>query len=193
MFSLLKKSRKYLSYCKFEELDNSHQKSEEARIIWKRMSTGFGGEDELLLDFAIRLVTNATAVALFMLIIALIVKLLWKSNGDEEGEDGAIVRANENSRLLSSKEEALFPSYGTSTEDDRYCLESGEGGLWSSEDLYDGKICVICYDDETNCFFVPCGHSVACHTCANRILNEESKSCPICRGLVHNVTKLRIS
>lgn len=158
------------------------------------MSTGFGGEYKLLLDFYICLVTNATAVVLFMLIIALIVKLLRKSNGDdEEGEDGAIVKANENSRLLSSNEEVLFPSYGTSTEEDRYCLESGEGGLWSSEDLYDGKICVICYDDETNCFFVPCGHSVACHTCANRILNEESKSCPICRGLVHGVTKLRIS
>ncbi|XP_073128797.1 E3 ubiquitin-protein ligase APD1 [Henckelia pumila] len=159
------------------------------------MSTGFKVEDELFLDFSIRLVSNVTAIALFMLIIALIVKLLRKSNGDEEGEDGGIVGANESSRLiLSSKEEALFPSYGTSTEeDDRYCLESGKGGLWYSEDLYDGKICVICYDDETNCFFVPCGHSVACLTCANRILKEESKSCPICRGIIHNVTKLRIS
>ncbi|XP_075512695.1 E3 ubiquitin-protein ligase APD1 [Primulina tabacum] len=154
------------------------------------MQTGYEGEDSLLLDFAISLFSDATAAVIFMMIIALIVKLLWRSNG---GEEETITVANENSRLLSSKKEALFSSYGTNSEDDRYCLESGKGSLWTSEDLYDGKICVICYDDETNCFFVPCGHSVACHICANRILSEEIKSCPICRGLIHNVTKFQIS
>lgn len=60
---------------------------------------------------------------IFMMIIALIAKLLWRSSG---GEEETIAVANENSRLLSSKEEALFSSYGTSNEDDRYCLESGK-------------------------------------------------------------------
>ncbi|XP_073298390.1 E3 ubiquitin-protein ligase APD2 [Primulina huaijiensis] len=154
------------------------------------MPTGYEGGDDPLLDFAISLFSNATVAVIFLMIIALIVKLLWRSNGDEEE---TITVANENSILLSSKKEALFSSYGTNSEDDRYCLESGKGSSWTSEDLYDGKICVICYDDETNCFFVPCGHSVACHTCANRILSAEIKSCPICRGLIHNVTKLQNS
>jgi hypothetical protein len=53
-------------------------------------------------------------------------------------------------------------TYGTNEEDD-------EGSSCSSsEDLYDAKLCVICYDDQRNCFFVPCGHCATCYDCAQR-------------------------
>ncbi|KAJ6675895.1 hypothetical protein OIU85_011988 [Salix viminalis] len=58
----------------------------------------------------------------------------------------------------------------------------------SSEDLYDAKLCVICYDDQRNCFFVPCGHCATCYDCAQRIMEEDNKMCPICRRLIHKMT-----
>ena len=52
--------------------------------------------------------------------------------------------------------------YGTGEAD----VESGSSS--SSEDLNDGKICVICYEEPRNCFVGPCGHCATCHTCAQR-------------------------
>ncbi|XP_051140312.1 E3 ubiquitin-protein ligase APD2-like isoform X2 [Andrographis paniculata] len=138
------------------------------------------GETHPILDYAMHL-------AFYAALTALITKLLC--NYDEEGGSGeaaAAEGATEQSRLLPPKEEAVYSSYGTSWND----LESGSTS--SSEDLYDGKICVICYDEKRSCFFVPCGHCVACHTCANRIVREENKSCPICRGIIDKVRKLYI-
>ncbi|KAH0705281.1 hypothetical protein KY290_012092 [Solanum tuberosum] len=53
--------------------------------------------------------------------------------------------------------------YGTYEE------EANCGRSSSSEDLYDGRICVICYDNSRNCFFVPCGHCATCQVCAQSI------------------------
>lgn len=55
-------------------------------------------------------------------------------------------------------------TYGTNEEDD----DDAGSTTSSSEDLYDAKLCVICYDDQRNCFFVPCGHSATCYVCAKR-------------------------
>ncbi|KAK8572470.1 hypothetical protein V6N12_028523 [Hibiscus sabdariffa] len=38
----------------------------------------------------------------------------------------------------------------------------------SYEGLYDSKVCIICYEEERSCFFVPCGHCATCHACAKR-------------------------
>ncbi|KAL5707133.1 hypothetical protein ACHQM5_025220 [Ranunculus cassubicifolius] len=65
-------------------------------------------------------------------------------------------------------EKAIQFTYGTNEEDE----ELGKSG--NSEDLYKGKICVICYDEQRNCFFVPC----------------ENKVCPICRRLIHRVRRM---
>lgn len=102
--------------------------------------------------------------AILLMIIALIMKLVWNWNEEDRNVE---VRVSETSGLLSHKEEeASFISYGTHEED----LESSGGRSCSStsEDLYDGKICVICYDDQRSCFFTPCGHCITCYTCAKR-------------------------
>ena len=66
-------------------------------------------------------------------------------------------------------------NYGTCQHGD---LESGscsnangrssDATLQCWEELYDAKICVICYDQPRNCFLVPCGHCATCHDCALR-------------------------
>lgn len=45
--------------------------------------------------------------------------------------------------------------------------------------------CKICMEAANNTAFVPCGHHVACATCA-----EKLKVCPICRAAVTSVLKL---
>ncbi|EEF37446.1 conserved hypothetical protein [Ricinus communis] len=84
-------------------------------------------------------------------------------------------------------------SYGTcsntDSEESGYCSSSTSSSNFSTE-LYDGKVCVICYDEERNCFFVPCGHCATCYVCARRIFDGENKVCPVCRRFIGKVRKL---
>lgn len=57
-------------------------------------------------------------------------------------------------------------SYGTNREEDD--VDGSDASSTSSEELYDEKLCVICYDEQRNCFFVPCGHCATCYDCAQR-------------------------
>lgn len=110
--------------------------------------------------------------ALVILIVFLIMKYLME-NGDESTSDGG--SATEINPLPLGK--AMACTYGTCHID----IESGCCNINSSDsdssssssnkisaELYDGKICVICYDEERNCFFVPCGHCATCYICARR-------------------------
>ncbi|CAA0832820.1 RING/U-box superfamily protein [Striga hermonthica] len=143
------------------------------------------GEAHIEVDFVMRYAFCAAFLAIFLMMIALIVKLLWISDGDEASS--ASRRPTESTTLLPSKgQEFVVTIYGTNDSDHDHCESGSNNGCSSSsEDLYDGKICVICYDDQRNCFFIPCGHCVTCHKCAHRIVKEESKSCPICRGIIY--------
>ncbi|AEE84865.1 RING/U-box superfamily protein [Arabidopsis thaliana] len=60
----------------------------------------------------------------------------------------------------------------------------------SSDDVDYSTLCVICFEERRNCFFVPCGHSATCRGCAQRILSEESKVCPICRRVIRKSKRL---
>ncbi|GER30241.1 RING/U-box superfamily protein [Striga asiatica] len=147
------------------------------------------GETHIEVDLVMRYAFCAAFVAIFLMVMALIVKLLWISDGDESSN--ASRRPTESTTLLPSKgQEFVVTIYGTNDSDDHFESGSNNSCSSSSEDLYDGKICVICYDDQRNCFFIPCGHCVTCHKCAHRIVKEESKSCPICRGTIYKVRKL---
>jgi len=48
--------------------------------------------------------------------------------------------------------------------------------------------CKICYDNVLNAVFVPCGHAVACTTCALKI-----ESCPMCRRQDCTVIQLYVA
>lgn len=55
-------------------------------------------------------------------------------------------------------------TYGTI----KFHKEESDASSNSSEELYDEKLCIICYDEQRNCFFVPCGHCATCYDCAQR-------------------------
>ncbi|GER30941.1 RING/U-box superfamily protein [Striga asiatica] len=153
------------------------------------------------LDFTTDFVVYAI-IAILVMVIALILKLMRNIDQDDIRAVGGrhVMSSTENNRLLSSSsdEGTLFScsSYGTiNNSDEEDLLESGKLRNCcssSSEDLYDAKICVICYDHQRNCFFVPCGHCISCIPCAKRIISGEIKSCPICRTFINKVAKLRI-
>lgn len=73
---------------------------------------------------------------------------------------------------VTTETEPLLPvksmTYGTNDEDDD---DNASRASTSSEELYDEKLCVICYDEVRNCFFIPCGHCATCYECAQRYTN----------------------
>lgn len=99
-----------------------------------------------------------------MLIICLLFKYIGACENARVAEEEAAETTEtetETDPLVPTKEIQCL--YGAMEEDD------SEAGLdSSSSDLYDGKICVICYDERRNCFFVPCGHCATCYACAQR-------------------------
>lgn len=100
-----------------------------------------------------------------VIILFLVLKYLGAFDGDDEVhvEDVSVTtwEVTETDPLMPEKPFRL--TYGTCEEDP----ESGISGS-SSDDLYDGKICIICYDGPRNCFFVPCGHCATCYECSKR-------------------------
>ncbi|XP_014522556.1 uncharacterized protein LOC106779042 isoform X2 [Vigna radiata var. radiata] len=51
------------------------------------------------------------------------------------------------------------------------------------------RLCAICFDAPRDCFFLPCGHCVACFACGTRIA-EASGTCPVCRRNMKKVRKI---
>ncbi|KAE8704511.1 RING/U-box superfamily protein, putative isoform 4 [Hibiscus syriacus] len=51
------------------------------------------------------------------------------------------------------------------------------------------RLCAICFDAPRECFFLPCGHCVACFACGTR-LAEARGTCPICRRNMRKVRKI---
>ncbi|KAL5559136.1 hypothetical protein UlMin_035347 [Ulmus minor] len=140
------------------------------------------------ISFMARVVTYIALLGFIVIVIFLIFKYLGGCDGENSVEYRSTPvqiqeEITETHPILPEK--PIRHTYGTGEED-----EEDEASSTSSEDLYDAKLCVICYDDQRNCFFVPCGHCATCYDCAQRIMAEESKVCPICRRLVHKVRRL---
>ncbi|KAL5556856.1 hypothetical protein UlMin_039092 [Ulmus minor] len=140
------------------------------------------------ITFVVRLFGYIAVLALLVIVTFMVLK--WLGDFDEErpAEDE---EATETNPLLAAK--TMEVTYGSCEEN----IETGNCSNSSSsssssccEDLYDGKVCVICYDEQRNCFFVPCGHCATCYVCAQRIYNGDSKNCPVCRRLIRKVRKL---
>ncbi|GLT58873.1 hypothetical protein SLA2020_317340 [Shorea laevis] len=145
------------------------------------------------LSFVARLITYIAILGFFFVIIFFVLKYLGACDTRESIFDTAPMGiqydrtpATETTPLLRRTQ--LRSTYGTERGD----ADDDETGSSSSasEDLYDAKLCVICYDDQRNCFFIPCGHCSTCYDCAQRIMSEDNKMCPICRRLIHKVRRL---
>lgn len=58
----------------------------------------------------------------------------------------------------------------------------------ADNNIEDTKLCKICYNEERNVVFVPCGHVVACAKCA-----LSTDKCPMCRRTFTNAVRLYFS
>lgn len=58
----------------------------------------------------------------------------------------------------------------------------------ADNNIDDAKLCKICYNEERNVVFVPCGHVVACAMCA-----LSTDKCPMCRRTFTNVVRCYFS
>lgn len=148
------------------------------------------GEDDLAewsvtLVLVSRFVACIIVIALIMMVILMILKYLGELDSERTGED-----ARTQTNLLPATKTASSFTYGTMC-DQHDCSTSYSNTSYNySEDLYDKKLCIICYDEERNSFFVPCGHCATCYDCAKRIFNVENKACPVCRRFIGKVRKL---
>ncbi|XP_049297774.1 death-associated inhibitor of apoptosis 1 [Anopheles funestus] len=67
--------------------------------------------------------------------------------------------------------------------------DEGEDDTGSNRKIpSDGKICKICFVNEYNTAFMPCGHVVACAKCASSV-----NKCPLCQQPFINVLRLYLS
>ncbi|CAL5192308.1 unnamed protein product [Lathyrus oleraceus] len=100
--------------------------------------------------------------------------------------------------LLSRKDDDLSSwgsSYDSIPQDDED-LNFLTGGSTDGKFLADGetsnntrRLCAICFDAPRDCFFLPCGHCVACFACGTRIA-EAAGICPVCRRNMKKVRKI---
>ncbi|GAU27447.1 hypothetical protein TSUD_161330 [Trifolium subterraneum] len=100
--------------------------------------------------------------------------------------------------LLSRKDDDLS-SWGSSYDSlpqDEEDLDFLAGGSTDGKCLGDGetsnntrRLCAICFDAPRDCFFLPCGHCVACFECGTRIV-EAAGTCPVCRRNMKKVRKI---
>ncbi|XP_068657651.1 E3 ubiquitin-protein ligase APD1-like [Aristolochia californica] len=146
------------------------------------LSTTNNGHIEI--SFMARVVTYFLILGLLIIVVSVLFKCLGVFRSEWGTEEAAEPDIESQANPLMSEKEAPC-SYGTMEDDSDSSLCCN-----SPMDLYDGKICVICYDGRRNCFFIPCGHSATCYTCAQKITEGENKVCPICRRLVHKVRRL---
>ncbi|KAJ4704440.1 RING/U-box superfamily protein [Melia azedarach] len=101
--------------------------------------------------------------------------------------------------LLSSKDDDLSSwgsSYESISNDEEDLEEFLAASSLEGKSLRDGddgnntrRLCAICFDAPRDCFFLPCGHCVACFECGTRIA-EASGTCPVCRRNMKKVRKI---
>ncbi|KAJ8638389.1 hypothetical protein MRB53_012656 [Persea americana] len=168
-------------FCRLNLLFPSNQ-----YVVLATPNNGDVGIWDVEVSLVARFVAYVVILGVVVLIICLIFKYLGACGIETAAEAAAPVAdatETETDPLIPTKETPCL--YGAVEED------SEEEGLYgTSNDLYDGKLCVICYDQERNCFFVPCGHCATCYACAQRIMEEDVKACPICRRVIHRVRRL---
>ncbi|XWS55535.1 hypothetical protein CRYUN_Cryun09bG0008400 [Craigia yunnanensis] len=100
--------------------------------------------------------------------------------------------------LLSRKDDDIS-SWGSSYDSvssDEADLEDFLVGSLEGTSIKDGensnntrRLCAICFDAPRDCFFLPCGHCVACYACGTRIA-EAAGTCPICGRNMKKVRKI---
>ncbi|XP_010543205.1 PREDICTED: uncharacterized protein LOC104816193 [Tarenaya hassleriana] len=118
-------------------------------------------------------------------LLVVLYSIFKKPQSNTEAE--ATAQNGETAPLVPGKDDDVsswcssYSSIMTSTEE----IEGHEGEN-NSGTRY---LCAICFDAPRDCFFLSCGHSVACFQCGTRIA-EASGNCPVCRKKIRKVKKI---
>ncbi|GKV53751.1 hypothetical protein SLEP1_g60267 [Rubroshorea leprosula] len=147
-------------------------------------------EDLVEWCLALNLISHLAAYIAVLALIAIVILMILRYVSEFNDESNEYESRPTETTPLCSTNVAASVTYRTCEDQD---LESGNCNNSSDEsddDLYDGKLCAICYDEQRNCFFVPCGHCATCYECAKRIFDGENKKCPVCRRLIGKVRRL---
>ncbi|KAF5736078.1 hypothetical protein HS088_TW14G00212 [Tripterygium wilfordii] len=153
-------------------------------VVLTTPNNGDLGGWHIELAFIARLVTYIAILGFIIVAIFVILKYLGACDGETTAMDAPVSAISETDPIMPAEKPFPF-RYGTNEEG-----EESSSSNSSSEDLYDAKLCAICYDEQRNCFFVPCGHCATCYDCAQRIMEGESRMCPICRRVIHKARRL---
>ncbi|EXB59006.1 Putative E3 ubiquitin-protein ligase XBAT35 [Morus notabilis] len=107
-------------------------------------------------------------------------------------------RRSERAPLLSNKDDlsSWGSSYDSASNDEEDLENFLAVGSLEGKSLGEGensnntrRLCAICFDAPRDCFFLPCGHCVACFACGTRIA-EADGTCPICRRKMKKVRRI---
>ncbi|XP_057428038.1 E3 ubiquitin-protein ligase APD1-like isoform X2 [Lotus japonicus] len=164
-------------------------------VILTAPENGGDGGWVIEVSFMARIIAYVALLGLFMIVIFLTLKCLGVLDGGHHNTNVIVDPYGTTSNVLAAQETTEtepLTCVQTNTEIKIQKEESDTSSV-SSEELYDEKLCVICYDEQRNCFFVPCGHCATCYDCAQRIVDGETKVCPVCRRLIHKVRRLFLS
>lgn len=106
----------------------------------------------------------------------------FRSTNQEDGTGPVGLVVSERTPLLVQKDDnrsSQGSSYASDSDDEQYLehVQAGDthNGKPVRDDEYNSnvrRLCAICFDDPRDCFFIPCGHCVACFGCATRYLNQ---------------------
>ncbi|KAM6550645.1 hypothetical protein CsatB_000453 [Cannabis sativa] len=135
-------------------------------------------------------------VGLMTMLMLFLFNFLDKCHSTRDGTGGHNeVIQPERHPLLSNKDDDLS-SWGSSYESVSQDEEDLAVGSIEGKSIEDGensnntrRLCAICFDAPRDCFFLPCGHCVACFECGTRI-SEAEGTCPICRRKMKKVRKI---
>ncbi|XP_057857410.2 E3 ubiquitin-protein ligase APD2 isoform X2 [Cryptomeria japonica] len=165
-----------------------------------------GERDEwsVRLSYGPRWLTYLVGSGGFTLLIMGIIKFITKLQaGSGESEVRREYLPPERTPLITQKDDDDDSSCGSSyvsvsvgEEDDDELNFPGSPGIEDNDiksrknnDIYQRRLCAICFDAPRDSFFLPCGHCVTCSTCGMRI-SEETNMCPICRKKIRKVKKI---
>ncbi|XP_047966213.1 E3 ubiquitin-protein ligase APD2 isoform X5 [Salvia hispanica] len=130
-------------------------------------------------------VVVAGGLILLMLLFNYFTNHLRRTEQDMPSDPPGGIGSERNPLLLRKDDDTSASEDGDHEDDAQAGVEANP--VKGDEDR--GHTCAICFEAPKDCFFIPCGHCVACFGCANRIV-ETSATCPICRRKTKKAKKI---
>jgi len=100
-----------------------------------------------------------------------------------ENKNGTVT-SDDNTNLVVSEIQTNILQKSESETADCQRKNSSEKLFRENEDLKQQLLCKICMDNDADVVFLPCGHMIACTTCARAL-----RKCAVCRALIKSALK----